>query len=993
MGWKAVACLCGLLLTLPVLAMADSVRFDIAAQPLPAALKEFASQANMQLLYRFEVVQSANANAVIGDFDKQAALEMLLDGTGLEAIYSKENAATIRPAKSGARVTPSNTTSSAAQSATGTDGDLHLSQAEPPSPSPSLPSSQNQRVRSISDDSVDLGEVVVTGSRLRVRYGIGGGPQAVASHSREEIVRSGQTTVAGFLGTLSQVSLNAGDSRQLAFGATSVQLRGLPLGTTLILINGRRVFSTSASQAFNNFFDLNSVPLDAIERIDVLPESASAAYGSDAIGGVVNIVLREGFDGFDTQLYYGAPTQSGTDEIKASFALGQAWENGSISAIATYQTRSELDGSERDLTSSDDFTALGGVDARATHACHPGNVFALDGSLSGVGAPVAGVPGTRQQGTATQADFVPTAGILNRCSLRHYSSIIAPGDRSGLFLSGVWNAAGSVEAFAEALLSRNDQASFFSPEFLIAVVPATNPYNPFGEAVQSRSSAFLGRRSFDQRSDFGRAVLGVRGNLGDSWEWEVAGWGARQEDGVSIQNTLNVPAAIAAVNSTDPATALNLFIAGPPAAATVLDSLRRSSDRQYESRSTALSVFARGSLFDLPAGPVSAVIGAEYLRDAIEIVFLPSGPFDTDEDRTTRAAFAEARLPLLGPQSGSMLERLAISLAGRYDSYSDNFDEQFTGQAGLEWRPIEALLIRGNFAESFRAPGLFQLYSPQVGFEDAARDPRRGNEIFFPISTEGGNAALNPESGESRTLGVVYSKDLLAGLHGFRLALTRWEIELNDKIEPPSTQTVVTNESLFPGRVTRAGSCPGDPFAPVCPVTAVDITYLNLARVDVDGWDLSTTWRHETAAGIFTPTLNLTRTSHYRAQLTPGAAEGDFAGRANFFGYAPKWKGSAGLAWEQRWLSSSLTARYVDGYIDFDGVRELHEQWFVDFQVGLDVGASGERDGWFSALRLSIGAVNLLDEEPQFSNTAQGYDSFQADLLGRLVYASVDVKW
>jgi iron complex outermembrane receptor protein len=172
-------------------------------------------------------------------------------------------------------------------------------------------------------------EVVVTGTRLEVKKGEG--PQEVQVYTEEVIRRSGQTTLGDFMNTLPSVSLIVDPgSLATAFFGTGVRLHGLPLGTALVLIDGRRIETTSAD-AFNDIFDLNNVPLAAVERIEVLPQGSSAIYGSDAIAGVVNIILRKDFEGFAGTVKYGAADD--TNAFNTNLAWGGRWNHGTYFCV------------------------------------------------------------------------------------------------------------------------------------------------------------------------------------------------------------------------------------------------------------------------------------------------------------------------------------------------------------------------------------------------------------------------------------------------------------------------------------------------------------------------------------------------------------------------------------------------------------------------------------------------------------------------------------
>ncbi len=227
-----------------------------------------------------------------------------------------------------------------------------------------LPSSASpQSATSTSRDTEQAPEaeqITVTGSRLP--QASEQGPQEVQIYTEEDIRRSGQTIVSDFLNTLPAVSLIVDPGGlQTDNAVTSVRLHGLPLGTTLILIDGKRMETTSAG-GFNDVFDLNTVPLAAVERIEVLPQGSSAVYGSDAIAGVVNIILKKDFQGFIGTAKFGAADH--TSEFDTSLAWGGRWSHGTYSILGSFLAQSELLGANRPLTADANYTRFGATDCR-----------------------------------------------------------------------------------------------------------------------------------------------------------------------------------------------------------------------------------------------------------------------------------------------------------------------------------------------------------------------------------------------------------------------------------------------------------------------------------------------------------------------------------------------------------------------------------------------------------------------------------------------------
>jgi iron complex outermembrane receptor protein len=845
-----------------------------------------------------------------------------------------------------------------------------------------------------------LEEVIVTGSRLPVVTR--DTSQDVKIYPRQQMDESGQTTLSGFLNTLPDVSVSTTEnSFQTIGGSTTVQLHGLPIGTTLILVNGRRVETSGAAQ-FNGltYFDLNTIPLAAIDHIELISQGSSAVYGSDAIAGVINVVLKKSFEGFAVNARYGGA--SGTDEADADISYGHRWDHGHVTVVGSYQTRSELPAWDRTLTNDQDYRPYGGRNANLFTCPDRANIYSINGAkLPGIPASYAGVP-ANYTGPPSQEEFLPTAGILNQCSVFRYISNIAGTDRAGASLEGAFDLSPSVEIYSDVLFSHVEQSQyapppilFGQPGFQVYTVSPTNPFNPFGETVGvSDMVATIGRTPQGLTTNYLNAVLGGRGSLSEKWTWDLAVSDSQDKSYLTAAN-LQQATLQAGLNSSNSTTALNPFIAGPLGPPQILQSLTAQDRWDFLGRTTAVNGVIRGTVLTLPAGPLQLALGGNYQRDTLfqNANEFPGPPVRTDFHRDSYALFGETRLPILGGTSGSQSdERVALTVAGRFDHYSD-FGDQWTPQLGLEWRPYRPLLIRATYSRSFRAPDLIDLYATQsTTIELEVIDPLRGNATEVVTETTGGNPNLQPETGTSKTVGVVYSSESLDDL---RVAITYWSTDVENWIQQLPAQVIIDNSALFPGAVTRATSCQG---SPPCPITSVTATYLNFGELSVAGLDYQFTARHETQIGTFSPFLAATQTIRYTTSLTPGSPSVEVVSVGQDSGnWAPRWKGSVGLKWQNGAWLAVMQGRYTSKYQDYDSTREIGNFWLVDVNGRFAIGqAIGAQTRFWQKAYISIGAVNLFNKLPQFSNFESGivgFDPSQADIRGRFLYAQVGTGW
>src|SRR6185312_16225056 len=528
------------------------------------------------------------------------------------------------------------------------------------------------------------------------------------------------------------------------------------------------------------------------------------------------------------------------------------------SIVGTFQTRSELAGSERAITANQDYTRFGGSDSRASW-CNPGNVFTLDGSnLPGLTSSFAAI-GPTASGNPKVTGFSGTPGTLNLCSTGADSSLIPSTQREGVFAQASYELTPSIQVFAELLASHVRELSEASPpalfgfpqfDFALFTVPASNPFNPFGETVGiSTSLTGLGRTASPLVTTFFRPLVGIRGTIWDDWEWEVSAWYSRDD---STARSTNFPDNVAiqdALNSPDISTALNPFVAGNAAPVQLLKSLVFNTKETFDGETIAGDGFVRGPVFDLPAGPLTVVVGAEYDRDKlgsnnINYPFAALG--FSSHSRTNYAVFGEARIPIFKDDNISKIhEVIAATVAARYDNYGE-FGSRVTPQYGIEVHPSDILLFRATYGQAFKAPSLFNLFTPTTSQLTLIADPKNGNAIESVTGIFGGNLDLRPETGISRTLGVVYTSDWIPGL---RVAVTKWGIDEANSIQFFGWTAVVQNEDRFPGLVERAPPQNGHPG----PITSVKATYVNFGSVSTAGVDYAIDFAFETGLGTFTP--------------------------------------------------------------------------------------------------------------------------------------------
>ncbi|MDB5977304.1 MAG: hypothetical protein JWR07_4064 [Nevskia sp.] len=964
----------------------------IPPQPLNQALTTFAQQSGLQIVYVSKVADGVQTKGAPAGLAPKDTLDKLLDGTGIGYRFINDNTVTIfNPSEDHSQADPS----AAAATVESLPSVGTSDQASNETAQLSSVQTGAQAQQQPQDQSQALDEVVVVASRIPQSAKDSAVPVQV--YSRQQIDQSGSTTLTQFLNTLPQVSTQTtttGGAQQFA-GAQTVQLHGLPAGTTLVLINGRRVESSTGTTYNSGFFDLSQVPLAAVERIEVLPTGSSAIYGGDALGGAINIVLKQGYKGFEANVRYGGTEDGKYNESEYSFSAGWKTSKWSISLIGLYGDNSELSGNERSITANQNYTSFGGIDNRYTYS-NPGNVCSTNGqNLPGLNSSCAGIPSGSSGVGLTPASFAGTAGVLNETSFSSFESYLAPSRRYGTFIYGTYELTSSVQLFTELLYNHLEQRVSTQPPLATISVPASNQYNPFGEAVSiDYLYTGLGRNGQSINVDYVRPLVGLRGRLLERWQWEVAGWTSRDWDHDEYIHNLPNSAAITAALANG---SFNPFQDGPGASPSVLSGFYKSNPESYRGAMDSANAFIRGPILQLESGPVEAVIGGEYEHQ----ILASNVPFNKtifSLDREIDSAFGELKVPIIGnhshPENGDIL---STQFALRYDRYSDS-GERASPAAGLEFRPVSDFLIRGSYSSAFKPPSLENLDGAPNSYATAVNDPLRGGQSESITQTFGGNPKLNSETGWTKNIGFVFSPDSIRNLD---ISVTNWMIDIRNGIVQPSLAEVVDNPDAFPGRVTRSPPAANDIY-PVGPITSVNLTSANFGFINAAGFDVAVNWRKRTSFGEFSPSIAVTQTYRYVYELDSTLGAQNAASQANDdANYAPHWKGVLALNWKKDLLQLGIDGRYTGHYKDVTDLtttpRGLGNFWYVDTNGRYELGKLLMPNSPFlSRTYISGGIRNMFNKLPPYSDYefgGMGYDPNEYDLQGRFLYAQMGVKF
>jgi iron complex outermembrane recepter protein len=851
------------------------------------------------------------------------------------------------------------------------------------------------------EDASSLEEIVVTGSHIH-------GAEAAGSKliviDREQIDASGYGRVEDVLATVTQnfnrANAAVGEPGFLNLNhGTEVQLHGLGVGTTLTLVNGQR---QGASGYQGTFTDVSSIPVSAIERIEILPEGSAALYGSDAIGGVVNIILRRNFEGIEVRVRASA-TDSGATERAAALLLGHAGARGNLLAGFQFNDSTALRCSARAACAANaDFRRFGGTDLRG-FASNPGTI--LDPSTL---APIAAIPHGQDGTQLTAAQLIP--GAANYTDNVTNNDILPRQIMRSAFVSASYKMTEQWELSADGRYSSRVFRFTYPVPSDNFPVPASNAFNHLGGPVLV---------AYDFSRDFGPVVdrgptdislasVAVKGMLPKAWQINLAGaYSKASAELLETNFTLNYPAIDAALASPDPASALNLFGDGSHTNPAALAALRRqniTTDDLNVFTAASANVIADGPLVNWRAGAVRLAVGAEFRHEHSNGINISENP--EDRERLVHSGFFELAVPMVGPPADSAADRLDLSLAGRYDSYSD-VGSTFNPKLGFSWRPLALVKVRGNWGTSFRAPPFFLSNRDQVGDAGIADvvDPRSPTGSTRALLLLGPLPDLRPETSRAWTAGVDLTPE---GMQNSSLSLTYFNIDYRGKIQHPGPDTALflTQEAQLGSLITRNPTqsqidavCTKQPlYGGDCnqSITAIlDGRWRNLASLKTRGVDAALDYFLDTAWGKVSSSLNGTYTIGQRQQITSTAPIVDLV---DTVGNPPSLRLVGNLSWSLGGWAVQSTVNYTGAYRDpgSDPERKVDSWTTVDVNIGYRVDGGS---GWLANTQFNLGIINVCDQRPPFVNQFDltsgtfGYDPANASLLGREVSLLVVKRW
>jgi iron complex outermembrane receptor protein len=884
--------------------------------------------------------------------------------------------------------------------------------------------------QALAQQAQKVEKIEVTGSNIKRIEGETALPVTVIT--REQLEQQGIQTPMEAIERLSANSSVGGLNLQGSIGATAVgfasaSLRGLGGARTLVLMNGRRLANT----AFNGgMVDINAIPMSAIERIEILTDGASAIYGTDAIAGVINFILRKDFTGVEAYAYYGDSEQGGgkTERYSATVGWGELEKN-RFNAFVTldYNKIHEIKASQREFSRTSYLpNAAGGTYDRTSGNSFPGNVTL---------PAVAGRPATTR--SPAYPDCLPpfsfptlnplTAGQC-RFDFASVIDILPPSETYNAFGSVRFQLAPRHQAFFEGAWQRTKSIARSSPSPISASTilsgesVITNPSSPFyptalatqygvnGQPLEVFWRALeLGPRTDENTVEQSRIVAGLEGQLG-TWDYSTAlNWSESKATDKWIGGWVRGSVLLPILNSGR----INLFGYNTPAAveeisrALVLEPIIKA-----KGESTEYDFRASNEIFQMRSGPFALAAGGAFRREKFEFITSQTvrdadvpglgGSISTvpSVSRNVWALFAEANMPIT--------RTLEANAAVRFDDYQD-VGNTTNPKVSLRWTPSKEMLYRVSWGKGFRAPSLPDLNTPAFfgatggNYTDPIRCPSTGSprDCNTQFTTQlGGNLALKPEKSKNFTAGFVFEP-----VPAFSFGADYYSIKIDNVIGTPAEGPIFSDipgsEAL--GLLVRyapgSTGCPTPQPGLPCPVNYGIQTLVNLTELKTEGIDINASYRFPKMSwGRVSVSFNgtyLMRWDQKNIGQDTQRLAGQFGGGiaatvigSGATGGFPHWKHVAVVSTDIGPLQIAVNQLFVGHYTDADQIRTVGTYSIF--------GINAAYTAW-RGLTLTLGVKNLMDRDPPYTRQNQsfqvGYDPALTDPTGRFWYAGVRLRF
>ena len=746
------------------------------------------------------------------------------------------------------------------------------------------------------EDENMLEEVIITGSRIRQDPLDQRLP--VLTLTQEDFRATGVTSLADFVQRLpisgSAINGSNNSSGNLGFppdgggigaGAAQIDLRYLGAKRVLVLVDGRRWIKGSSGSGVSGAVDLNSIPVNAVKSIEILQDGSSAIYGSDAIGGVINIITQDDFESFKASAYYGQYDKGDGETMEFDVRMGARGERGRVLLDVAYTDQQNVDTADRKTSQY----PLPGFEHGISSGTPFGRFVFTDPILGDVSvAPDGQFP--VWDPTDPDNDDFHAFTLDDRFNYQPYNHLITPNERLNVFAKAEYDL--TETTMVRVLASYNNRKSqgraapvplFFGPDsgstpYMVDLHwPADQEFNPFGFDLGPDNISFFGRRPieagpriFNQNVDTWYVSAGLDGGFiaGDrDFFWDVTAIWSENNAKQTKLNQFNARSINVAMGPPDACTAtpgcvpLNIVGAGS-ITQEMLDFVTYTGVDTSRQKMFDFTANLAGDIYDLPAGPIGFAIGFEYREEkgsftpdpvvaAGETADVPTSPtvgeFDVNE------FYGEIIVPILADRKGA--DVLNLSGALRYSNYN-LFDSDTVGKIGINWGPTSNLMLRASYSEGFRAPNIGELFNLGSRFDASITDrcsnvapadaancaalgvPPDYSQLNPQISVDtGGNPDLEPETSNTWSAGFTWNipVDGWNGVDGFLAEMNYYDIDVDGAIQAPDAQDLLdgcidTLQDIFCNPVNRNASGT---------ITSIGGVLQNIAGIETSGIDLN----------------------------------------------------------------------------------------------------------------------------------------------------------
>lgn len=841
----------------------------------------------------------------------------------------------------------------------------------------------------------------------------------------EQLLRQISSNGTGADNQVSGNNVFGADADRTSGGGSFASLRGLGPNSTLVLLNGRRIATYGGS---GKAVDLNSIPLGAISRVEILKDGASAIYGTDAVGGVINFILKTNYQGVELSASTNQ-TEAGGGAIHSLSFLGGTGnldeQHYNIMGSLTLDKSERLDSSQRSFANgfqparglSPDTTGTPSANQLSGAGTALGSSFTMPGStnqylqagLLSLQGKCDTIPGQSQYQTALWKDVTSPLRSTYSCAYDYGGDYViqVPVERANLLVRGTYQFNPDNRAFVEILGSRTKAMAILTPAQISTSLAAGNAY-PVGGAYYQDLSAYiptfdktkpiiykwradpLGDRTQQSVTDNGRILLGFEGTVGGKYDYKLGLSHAESQTKVDLLDGYAYTSQLYSALGTG---IINPFIlAGQtqtPAALALLDSTKfRGQLNHGKTGLNQVDGNLSGEVMDLPAGALAGAVGFDLRRetyeyaqdvDATQILLAPGNAGLNKATRDIKAVYAELIVPVV--------KDLELQLAVRRDQYSV-IGATTNPKVAFRYQPRDWLLFRGSANKGFLAPSFVQLYSAPLlqelpnGIIDPVGCPAHpGDPRFCAIPRlsyfSGGNENLKPETSKQGTIGFV-----IEPVKGWSASVDYWAINSKNRILNRTPQIVLANAAALSNNIVRDADGV---------IEYVQAGWINAAGSKTRGADISFHGEGNFLDGYkWSGQVDSTWTQSFKFAEIDGQPYVEYVGNFYTRDLYLRWKSNATFTVSKGDWGGLLSARYASGYKDEvpDGGKLVPVGFATKVDDYLTFGLSVTYTG-FPHIALTAGIQNLFDKDPPFTAhnvdtvVGAGWDPRVADPRGR----------